>query len=352
MVVSREDEEAVRAIAREIPQWKGRIRNPEDVVVTDIAVVSANKILVAEFDGVKVLVKFPMENLFSMVFDLQEQKRVNDMVSQYRGDLGLNPRVLYVGDSCRVDEFVDCRTLKQADYADPSTMDQLATQLARLHNDKELKQRYIDLKGSVYTIAERLRGMQTILKRNLALRTANIDWQVPPEHQPLARRVNAAMEILADDTFFQRVLDRCFVVADPALLVFSHNDLSANNVLKLAHAVQIIDFDGSNLSYRGADIGYMAKNLEMHGMSMDNAALHRFVATYIDGCAAAGIHIEASQLFDEIARGKILALVFLMTMFAACDNWDVFHLTGFNFLATFPGFMDTIVEFANRRSAE
>ncbi|KAH9168784.1 hypothetical protein AeNC1_017846 [Aphanomyces euteiches] len=86
------------------------------------------------------------------------------------------------------------------------------------------------------------------------------------------------MEIPADDKFFQRVLDRCFVVANPALLVLSHNDLSAKNVLKLAHAVQIIDFDGSNRSYRGADIGYMAKNLEMHGMSMDDAALHRFVA--------------------------------------------------------------------------
>ncbi|KAG9398345.1 hypothetical protein AC1031_014684 [Aphanomyces cochlioides] len=107
MVVSREDEEAVREIASEIPQWKGRIYNPENVVVVDIIVVSANKILVAEFDGVKVLAMFLMENLFSMVFDLQEQKCVNDMVSQYRGDLGLNPRVLYVGDSCRVDKFVD-----------------------------------------------------------------------------------------------------------------------------------------------------------------------------------------------------------------------------------------------------
>ncbi|CAK4638531.1 unnamed protein product [Aphanomyces euteiches] len=145
MVVSREYEEAVRAIASEIPQWKGRIHNPENVVVMDIAIISAKKILVAEFDGVKVLVEFPMENLFSMGFDLQEQKCVNDMVSQYRGEISLNPRVLYVGDSCRVDErrLPDTQVSGQRRFEHDGPA----------RNDKELKQKYTDHKGNVYTIA-------------------------------------------------------------------------------------------------------------------------------------------------------------------------------------------------------
>ncbi|KAF0719792.1 Aste57867_791 [Aphanomyces stellatus] len=358
MECSAADVAAVRRVTKTLPLWDGHVHDADkDIHVSRLEVVSANKILVAECHGLKVLVKFPMQNLFSMVFDLSEQKMVNDMVSQYRGDRGLNPKVLHVGTDCRVDEFVPCRTLQQSDYADMATMEKLAVQLATLHNDCALKEAYIAIKGGeVHTIAVRLRGMQETFQKNFPRRKANVATQVPKAHWPLARRVNDAMEILADACFFDDLLAKCFVVPDPAALVFSHNDLSANNVLKrtdMDGAVQIIDFDGSNLSYRGADIGYMIKNMEMHGMAWDPSSLAHFVDCYLAQCAADGIVVvDKAALMDEIARGKVLALVFLMTMFGASDNWDVFHLTGFGFLDTFPGFMETIVAFASTAAGE
>ncbi|RHY53007.1 hypothetical protein DYB26_010551 [Aphanomyces astaci] len=345
------DVAAVRRVAKEIPMWKQLLAEGEgtdkEVVVTKMQVVSANKILVAAFRGTKVLVKFPMENLFSMVFDLHEQKLVNDMVSSYRGDLGRNPKVLYIDATCRVDAFVECRTLCQADYLDPPTMQHLAEELAALHCDSRLKEQYITLKGgNPYTIADRLRGMHATFLRNFPLRKERVATQVPEAHHALANQVNKAMEVLGNTPFFTNILSKCF--PDSSDLVFSHNDLSANNVLYLGPSrVQIIDFDGSNLSYRGADIGYMVKSVEMHGMTWQHENVDRFMRDYVHACAVHhGVQVDGKELQAQVERGKILALVFLMTMFGASDNWDVFHLTGFGFLATFPSMMHTIVEFA------
>ncbi|ETV99125.1 hypothetical protein H310_08534 [Aphanomyces invadans] len=348
-MASEADVAAVRRVAKEVPMWKGVIaaNGADDVVVTKLPVVSANKILVADLHGTKVLVKFPMENVFSMVFDLHEQKIVNDMVSSYRGDLGLNPRVLHINDVCRVDEFVDCRTLSPADFEDRTTMKRLAGELATLHCDVRLKDRYIALKqGKAYTIADRLLGMHETFKVNFPIRKTRVASHVPESHQALAATVNAAMEVLADTAFFTHVLAKCFPASSD--LVFSHNDLSANNVLLVGDCVHIIDFDGSNLSYRGADIGYMIKNRDMQGSPWPQDHVDLFIQSYIDACATHGVIVAHDDLLAQVERGKVLSVLFLMTMFGASDNWDVFHQTGFTFMATFPALMHTIVDFASR----
>ncbi|ETV92148.1 hypothetical protein H310_13401 [Aphanomyces invadans] len=340
------DVAAVRRVVRDVPMWKNQLASGDDVIVTCLPVLTANKILVADFRGKKVLVKFPMENVFSMVFDLHEQKIVNDMVSLYRGDLERNPKVLYVNDVCRVDEFVECRTLTSADYLDETTMKHLAIELATLHCDVRLKDRYIALKdGDVYTIADRLRGMHETVKVNFPIRRTRMATQVPEVHQALATTVHAAMEVLADTAFFMHVLNKCFPASSE--LVLSHNDLRSANVLYFSPThVQIIDFDGANLCYRGADIGYMANNRDMQRVPWSQDDLDHFVQSYIDACAAKGVIVAKDDLMAQVERGKVLSVLFFMTMFGACDNWDIFHQIGFNFMATFPSLMQKIVAFA------
>ncbi|KAG9398322.1 hypothetical protein AC1031_014663 [Aphanomyces cochlioides] len=124
----------------------------------------------------------------------------------FRGDRGLNPKALDVGDST---------TLNQIDFADLTTEDQ--------------------------RVSTAIESSNNALKHNFALRKANVDSQVLLERQPLACRVDDTMS--ATSSFNVSSIDAL------EWWIQRHKDLSVN-------AVGIIAIDCSNLSYRGADSAF------------------------------------------------------------------------------------------------
>jgi len=176
LLTEEEQKEIIFFIRSSVPEWQNIQDN--EITFQKMGVPSANKILLVETTSTtvskykKLLLKMPLHNPFEELFDLQEQKMVNDMISLYRGDKGLNPKVLCINDKFRIDEFVECKNLDFSDYQDSEMMKQLARILCDFHHDVVLKEKYIKLRG-MNTLPIRMLGMRNVFYQKFSRKEKN-----------------------------------------------------------------------------------------------------------------------------------------------------------------------------------
>lgn len=252
------------ALLREhVPEFKD-CEAPE---VERMKVPSANKIVLVTnpSNSSKVVVKCPLVNPFCEIFDLSEQCDVNNMITKFRGNLGLNPIVYYCDDSYRIEQFVIATSVKYEDYSNSELMKQLAEIICEFHHNSELKQKYIDLRGE-NTFRIRLEGVRKILQDKFQERRKTISKDIPEEHQEGFSTLYEKLEkLIMDDEYYKKVTDYLFQDEQKLGQIVSHNDPSCNNILKITDpetskvTLQLIDFDSANLSHAGCDIGYIIR---------------------------------------------------------------------------------------------
>eukprot|EP01100_Stratorugosa_tubuloviscum_P002677 TRINITY_DN1637_c2_g2_i1.p1 TRINITY_DN1637_c2_g2~~TRINITY_DN1637_c2_g2_i1.p1 ORF type:complete len:387 (-),score=143.06 TRINITY_DN1637_c2_g2_i1:120-1280(-) len=363
MSISQEEKlNIIELIVENVKEWeslKNDKNNLNNIIIEKMNVISANKVIFADCcnDSIvprRLVLKFPLVNIFSAVFNLEEQKIVNDFVSDFRGKLGLNPRVLYIDKNSRIDEFVECTTLSKNDYFDESIMLNLSEALCELHHNVELKKQYSLLRGK-YTLKHRLIDMHKIYKMNFPIRKSVTNEQVDIAYQSFAFESNRLMERLLDDQFFTNLLNHLTQdLENEENIVFSHNDLSVTNVLKLKkdNSLMIIDFDGSNLCFKGYDIGYTFNSLEydiVKGIAIENQLNNeqklKFIRNYLTFYynhfylqssqftqnqldLETYLNIQIPILIEQIKKGQILSRLFIVIMFGATNDWNAFKLIG------------------------
>jgi len=206
------------------------------------------------------MLKMPLQNPFEELFDLNEQKIVNDMISLYRGEKGLNPKVLCINDKFRIDEFVECKNLDFSDYQDSEMMKQLARILCDFHHDVVMKEKYVKLRGE-NTLPIRMLGMRKVFLKNFPQKKKLIETEVPEQYKAQFEKYYEISDLLfVNEKNFQKMMEVLTEDMKNGNLTMSHNDPHQFNMLKIGKTIQLIDFDGSNLAFPGADIGYVYHN--------------------------------------------------------------------------------------------
>jgi len=135
---------------------------------------------------------------------------------QQLSEVGLAPRTLAKGNGWRIEEFIDGVPLLREELVLPSTLALIAVNLARLHKVPLAPREPVSL--------SRLRCWGHV---------------APPYIQ-------------AELAAMTRSLSKPHFLYD---VVFSHNDVQENNMIRTATGLRLIDFEYADFNYRGADVG-------------------------------------------------------------------------------------------------